>query len=71
MSTVSEIERAIDQLAPDDFATLRRWFIEKDNARWDAEIDGDATSGRLDFLFEEASAERVGEELRDWPDNKA
>ena len=71
MSTVEEIERAVEQLSPPDLARLRRWFIERDNAQWDREMEQDAVAGKLDFLFEEAAGERKAGELRDWPPDKS
>lgn len=71
MSTVSEIEHAIEQLPAAEFAKLRQWFLELDSARWDQEMDADSESGRLDFLFEEAADERARGELRDWPGTEA
>ena len=54
MTTVPEIEAAIRRLSPDELAALRAWLLEYDAARWDDQIERDATSGRLDALAEEA-----------------
>jgi len=54
MSTVKDIEQAIQGLAPGDLAEFRRWFAEYDAARWDEQFERDATSGRLDALAREA-----------------
>lgn len=54
MSTIQEIEQAIQNLAPGDLTEFRRWFAEYDAAKWDEEIERDATSGRLDALAREA-----------------
>ena len=54
MSTVPEIEKAIQQLPPDELAKFRRWFAEFDARLWDEQIDRDAAAGRLDALAEEA-----------------
>ena len=54
MSTIPEIERAVQQLAPDELAKFRQWFAEFDAAQWDAQVERDAGSGRLDALAEEA-----------------
>jgi hypothetical protein len=54
MSTATEIERAIEQLPPEELATLRAWFAEFDAARWDSQFEQDAKAGRLDRLVEEA-----------------
>lgn len=57
MTTVESIERAIEQLSPDELAKLRRWFLEFDAAAWDAQIEADAAAGKFDTLAEEALAE--------------
>lgn len=50
MSTVQEIERAIEKLSDEDVAQLREWL-------WDRDIERDAKAGRFDFLAEEALRE--------------
>jgi hypothetical protein len=54
MSTATEIERAIEQLQPDELARLRKWFAEFDGARWDRQFEDDVAAGRLDDLAREA-----------------
>jgi len=54
MSTAAEIERAIEQLPPEELARLRAWFAEFDAARWDRQFEDDAASGRLNKLADEA-----------------
>jgi hypothetical protein len=48
---------------------LTAFLVELDNAAWDKQIEADAASGKLDFLFEEAEKERTRGTLRDWPEN--
>ena len=50
MSTVHEIERAIQLLPPGDLAALRAWFLEFDAQAWDEQFEKDVASGRLDQL---------------------
>jgi hypothetical protein len=57
MTTVETIERAIEQLPPEELAKFRRWFLEFDGAAWDAQIEADAAAGKFDALAEEALAE--------------
>ena len=54
MTTVQEIERAIEKLPGDEFSTIRDWIVEKDWEKWDAQIERDSEAGKLDFLAEEA-----------------
>ena len=70
MSTVGEIEQAIERLAPPERAKLAAWLARKEAQDWDAQMDADARAGKLDFLFEEAEAERYSAKLKDWPPQK-
>ena len=67
MSTVLEIERAIEKLPAPDLTRLARWILERDNENWDRQMNDDAASGKLDFLAKEAKAARKNKTLRDWP----
>ncbi len=71
MTTVEEIERAAEQLAPSDFDRLAAWVSARYHQLWSRQMEDDAAAGKLDFLFDEADAERGAGQLRDWPsDNK-
>lgn len=50
MSTVQEIERAIEGLSEEQLAEIRAWL-------WDRDIERDAVAGRLDALADEALRE--------------
>ena len=65
MMSVEEIQSAIVALSPEEFARLRRWFVERNWGRWDQEIEGDSASGKLDFLIDEAIHERDRGQLRE------
>ena len=67
MTTVEEIEQAAEQLAPSDFDRLASWVSARYHELWKRQMDSDATVGKLDFLFDEAAAERQTGHLRDWP----
>jgi hypothetical protein len=61
MTKVDEIKEAIEALPEEEFARLRDWIAEKDWEKWDREIEEDSSSGKLDFLVEEArEAKRKG-----------
>ena len=70
MSTVEEIERAAEQLAPSDFDRLASWVSTRYHDLWKGQMERDATAGKLDFLFNEAAAERQSGSLHDWPPHK-
>jgi hypothetical protein len=57
MSTVAEIEAAISNLPPQDFAQIRDWLLERDNLLWDKQIEEDAAAGRLDHVIAEVESD--------------
>ncbi len=67
MSTVAEITQAISELPKQEFWKLAEWFDDVKADAWDAQMDADAKAGRLDFLFEEAAADRQAGRSKDWP----
>ena len=67
MNTVEEIETAIDHLPPEQYRRVVEWLNTREQARWDAQIDEDSASGKLDFLFAEGEAERESGHFRNWP----
>lgn len=58
MAHIKDLQTEIEALSDEEFVRLREWFAEKDTQRWDAQIENDAASGKLDFLLYEASAKR-------------
>jgi len=70
MNTVEEIEQAVQRLTPADFGRLASWISARYHALWTEQMERDATSGKLDFLFSEADAERQAGQLHDWPSDK-
>lgn len=59
MSTILEIENAIDQLKPAERAQVAAWLARKEAQDWDSQMNADAGGGKLDFLFAEAAAARI------------
>jgi hypothetical protein len=57
MSTVHDIESAVQQLSPAELRAFRAWFLNFDADDWDRQLERDAAAGRLDALAEEALAE--------------
>ena len=64
MSSVEEIEAAIEALPPEDYRRVARWLLERNQSMWDRQLDGDNASGKLDFLFDEADAEAKAGRVR-------
>ena len=54
MTTVQEIKDAIEQLPGGAFSQLHDWIVERDWEVWDAQVERDSESGKLDFLIDEA-----------------
>lgn len=59
MTTIESIETAVKNLSPADLFKFRRWFAQFDAMTWDAQIEADAASGKLDALAAEALQEYV------------
>ena len=57
MSTIKELESAVQRLSETKFVTFRNWFLEYDARQWDQQFQADAQAGRLDWLAEEARRE--------------
>jgi hypothetical protein len=57
MTTIEEIEKAVEKLTVDELAKFRAWLEAFDAARFDEKIERDAKSGKLDRLAEEAIAD--------------
>ena len=54
MTTINEIEQAVQQLDPQELARFREWFATFDGAQWDRQIERDIAAGKLDSLADEA-----------------
>jgi hypothetical protein len=46
------------------------WVNTRYHELWKRQMDGDAAAGRLDFLFNEADADRAAGSCHDWPSDK-
>ena len=57
MTTVKEIEKAVEHLPPEDLNQFRDWFEAFEAASWDRQLENDVASGRLDLLAKESLAE--------------
>lgn len=57
MSVVEKIQSEIEHLSDDEMSTLRAWWVERDAAAWDKQIEEDLASGRLDHVLAEVEAE--------------
>ncbi|MCU0858632.1 MAG: hypothetical protein MUC65_09555 [Pontiellaceae bacterium] len=57
MTTVKEIENAVEHLPPDDLNRFRNWFEAFEAASWDRQFETDVRNGRLESLANEALAE--------------
>jgi hypothetical protein len=61
MTTVEDIEKAIEKLSAREFERLRAWFEDFQAARFDEKIERDAGAGKLDRLADAALADhRMG-----------
>jgi len=67
MSRVEQIEQAIQELTPEEFAQLAQRIYKLEQERWERQLDHDVSSGMLDFLRDEARSERENGTLKAWP----
>ena len=67
MSTVQEIESAIQQLPERDVATLTAWLDDYAERQWDKRLEADAAQGNLSALADEARAARANGTRRRFP----
>jgi hypothetical protein len=57
MSEVEEIEKAVKNLPASELRRFREWFDAFDGETWDAQIEADGASGKLDALADAAIAD--------------
>jgi hypothetical protein len=67
MSTVQEIESAIEHLPPAELSQLAQWFDTYLEKAWDARIEADAKAGKFAKFKEEIARARANGELLDFP----
>ena len=58
MKSIEEAIEFIESFPKDDFYKLRNWILERDQEKWDREIEEDSKSGKLDFLIKQALDEK-------------
>ena len=64
MTRVEQLEQTIASLPVDEYRQICDWIIKRDWETWDRQIEADSASGKLDFLFKEAEAEKLEGRLR-------
>ena len=64
MTTVKDIEKAVERLPPQKLAEFRSWYSKFDAACWDAQLQADVAAGRLDALADEALRDLAGNRCR-------
>ena len=57
MTTLEDLEKAVAELPADQLAQFRAWCDQFEAARFDARIERDAASGKLDQLADQALAD--------------
>ena len=67
MSTVMEIEKAIEKLPTDELFELTHWISSRFSDAWDRQIEVDIRSGRLDDVAAEALQEHRAGGSREFP----
>ncbi len=62
-AAVLELKERIENLSSEEWRELEPVI-------WDKQIEEDAASGRLDFLFSEIDQAEAAGEIKDWPEDK-
>jgi len=62
---MQEIKSAIGSLSHQDYMQFLGWIHDKDWGDWDQQLEADITSGKLDFLAQEALEQKRKNKLRD------
>lgn len=65
MGTLEEITKAVEQLPPDKLAKFQAWYEEFAAALFDAQIERDASNGKLDQLIAKSEADFRAGRFRD------
>lgn len=70
MSTLQEIEEAIDRLPRDQAFELNEWLQQRLDDEWDRQFEGDVKAGRLASLAQKAIAEHRAGKSKEFPGNE-
>ena len=54
MTTVQEIEKAVENLPKPDLDKFREWFDKFDAEAWDRQFENDVLTGKLNKLADQA-----------------
>ena len=54
MSTLQDIEKAVEGLSTVDLEMFRAWFAARDAVVWDAQFESDVSGSKLDAFVDEA-----------------
>jgi hypothetical protein len=57
MTKVEQLEREVENLAPEELAAFRTWFAEYAWSVWDRDLERDVAMGKLDQFAAEALGE--------------
>ncbi len=57
MADVEQLKSEVEDLPTEDYIAFREWFTDRDQKKWDRQIEEDSESGKLDFLIKEAQDE--------------
>jgi hypothetical protein len=56
MTNLEDIEKAVEQLSPEELKRFRDWFEELQARQWDEQIERDMKAGKFEELAAEAEA---------------
>ncbi|HEV7867190.1 MAG TPA: hypothetical protein VGO90_05880 [Chthoniobacteraceae bacterium] len=66
--SLAEIQKAVDELQPEELTKLAGYIAQRENARWDDQIDADFDrEGRLRAVLEEVRGDIQAGRLNEMP----
>ena len=65
MTTLEDIEKAVEQLSPEELNKFRAWFEALQAQLWDQQIEHDIKAGKLDKHAERWRADYVAGKFTD------
>ncbi len=57
MTTVADIQRAVQELPEEEFSVFSSWFEQYEEDRWDRQLERDQQSGPLRSLMEQVRSD--------------
>ena len=54
MEKLSQLETSVSELSNDEYSQFRQWFWQRENERWDEQLEKDIENNKLNLLATQA-----------------